>query len=90
MLKLNASTKFKKDYKLCVKRGYNMSLLQNVLDILRIPAALSSKNQDHSLSGNHSGERECHITPDWLLIYQVYNDELYLVRTGSHADLFGM
>lgn len=90
MLKLNASTKFKKDYKLCLKRGYNMILLQNVLDTLRIPAALPPNNRDHNLSGNHSGERECHIAPDWLLIYQICDNELYLVRTGTHADLFGM
>ena len=90
MLKLNASTKFKKDYKLCVKRGYNMNLLQNIIDTLRIPEALPIKNRDHQHSGNHSGERECHIAPDWLLIYHVYDDELYLVRTGTHADLFSM
>ena len=90
MLKLNTSTRFKKDYKLCLKRGYNMGLLQNVLDTLRIPAPLPQKNNDHQLSGNHFGERECHIAPDWLLIYRIYDDELYLVRTGTHADLFRM
>lgn len=90
MLKLNASTRFKKDYKLCLKRGYNTLLLQNVIDTLRIPETLPAKNRDHQLSGNHSGERECHITPDWLLIYYIHDNELYLVRTGTHADLFGM
>ena len=90
MLKLNTSTKFKKDLKLCLKRGYNMNLLQNVIDTLRIPEALPIKNRDHQLSGNHLGERECHIAPDWLLIYQVDGDELYLIRTGTHADLFSM
>lgn len=90
MLKLNASTKFKKDYKLCLKRGYNIQLLQAVIDTLRIPASLPAKNRDHNLCGNHSGERECHIAPDWLLIYRINNNELYLIRTGTHADLLNM
>ncbi len=90
MLKLNTSTKFKKDYKLCQKRGYNINLLQNVVNTLRIPAPLPPKNKDHNLSGNYSSCRECHIQPDWLLIYRISDDELYLVRIGSHADLFNM
>ncbi len=90
MLKLNTSTKFKKDYKLCQKRGLNLALLQDAVNILRIPSPLLPKNKDHNLSGNYSGCRECHIQPDWLLIYRVSADELYLVRTGSHADLFSM
>lgn len=90
MLELNSSTKFKRDYKLCLKRGYNMQLLQSVLDTLRIPAPLPVKNRDHNLSGNHAGERECHIAPDWLLIYRINGNELYLVRTGTHADLLNM
>lgn len=90
MLKLNSSTKFRKDYKLCMKRGYNLSLMQTAVDTLRIPAPLPLRNKDHGLSGNYAGCRECHILPDWLLIYQVDGEELYLVRTGTHADLFGM
>lgn len=90
MLKLNTSTKFKKDYKLCIKRGYDLALLQTAVDTLRIPAALSPKNKDHQLSGNYTGCRECHILPDWLLIYQITDEDLYLVCTGSHADLFGL
>ncbi|MFV0362739.1 MAG: type II toxin-antitoxin system YafQ family toxin [Suipraeoptans sp.] len=90
MLKLNTSTKFKKDYKLCQKRGLNLTLLQDAVNTLRIPSPLPPKNKDHNLSGNYSGCRECHIQPDWLLIYRVSADELYLIRTGSHADLFGM
>lgn len=89
MLKLNTSAKFKKDFKLCVKRGYDMSLLQTVVDTLRIPAPLPGKNKDHALSGNWAKHQECHILPDWLLIYRVAGDELYLVRTGTHSDLFG-
>lgn len=90
MLELNASTKFKKDYKLCIKRGYNLNLLQAVVDTLRIPAPLPMKNKDHGLSGNYVNCRECHILPDWLLIYCINGNELYLVRTGTHADLFGL
>lgn len=90
MLNLNQSSKFKKDYKLCKKRGYNMDLLQSAIDTLRIPAPLPAKNRDHSLSGNFVGKRECHILPDWLLVYQINENELYLVRTGSHSDLLNM
>lgn len=90
MLKLNASKKFRRDYKLCLKRGYNMRLLQTIIDTLRIPESLSIKNRDHNLSGNHAGERECHIDPDWILIYRVNDDELYLIRTGTHSDLLNM
>lgn len=90
MLNLNASTAYKKDLKLCKKRGYDLSLLNTVINTLLIPAPLPSKNKDHPLSGNFIGNRECHISPDWLLIYRIIGNELYLVRTGTHADLFGM
>ena len=90
MLKLNSSNKFKRDYKTCHKRGYNMSLLSNIIDILRIPEQLPGKNKDHKLSGEYKECRECHILPNWLLIYRVYGDELYLVRTGTPSDLFNM
>ncbi len=90
MLILNASTAYKKDLKLCKKRGYNLALLNAAINTLLIPAPLPPKNKDHPLSGNHAGKRECHITPDWLLIYRVNDKELYLVRTGTHADLFGI
>lgn len=74
--------------KRCAKRGYDLSLLQNVIDILRIPESLPIKNQDHDLKGNYKGHRECHITPDWLLIYEIDENDLYLDRTGTHSDLF--
>lgn len=90
MLDIRYSTRFKKDFKACVKRGYKMTLLQQVIDTLRIPDALPVKNRDHNLSGNYSGYRECHIEPDWLLIYKQTDTELRLDRTGTHADLFGM
>ncbi len=90
MLNVRYSTKFKKDFKACIKRGYKMTLLQQAIDTLRIPAPLPAKNRDHNLSGNYSGYRECHIEPDWLLIYKQDGNELKLDRTGTHTDLFGL
>lgn len=88
MLKINSSGRVKKDLKLCQKRGYDLQLLEVVIDILRIPNQLPIHNKDHFLKGDYSGRRECHIAPDWLLIYEIYEDELYLERTGTHSDLF--
>ncbi len=90
MLDVRYSSRFKKDFKICVKRRYDMVLLQQVIDILRIPDTLPPKNTDHNLNGNYVGYRECHVSPDWLLIYKQDKGELYLYRTGTHADLFGM
>ena len=90
MLDLKFGSQFKRDRRLCVKRGYDMSLLSAVVDTLRIPAALPPKNREHALAGNWSGYQECHISPDWLLIYRVEGNELRLARTGTHADFFGM
>ena len=82
--------RFKKDLKLARKRGYDLSLLGVVVDMLAAGNELPEKYRDHSLSGNFAGCRECHITPDWLLIYEISNEELilYLTRTGTHSDLF--
>ena len=66
MLTVNTSGKFKKDLILCSKRGYDLQLLQDVVDLLRIPAKLPDKNRDHNLVGNYKGRRECHIASDWL------------------------
>ncbi len=84
------STKFKKDLKLIIKRGYNISLLDAVVELLANGEPLSEKYRDHALSGNFAGCRECHITPDWLLVYELSDAELllYLTRTGTHSDLF--
>lgn len=67
-----------------------MEKFQTVVDTLMIPQPLPLKNLDHNLSGNYEGFRECHITPNWLLIYCQDDNELLLYRTGTHADLFGM
>ena len=90
MLKVRYSSKFKKDFKVIVKRGYDISLFEEVLALLRAEKALPQKYSDHELKGDYSGHRECHITPDWLLIYKKENDmiTLSLTRTGSHSDLF--
>ena len=89
MLDVVPVSQFKRDLRLCEKRGYRLDLLRAVIDTLRVPAALPPKNRDHALSGNYSGFRECHIQPDWLLIYFVADNKLYLARCGTHSDLFG-
>ncbi len=88
MLEVRYSTRFKKDIKTCEKRHYKLELMKQVIDTLRIPAMLPVQNEDHVLRGNYAGYRECHIEPDWLLIYRQDKDELLLQRTGTHADLF--
>ena len=88
MLTINATAQFKRDRRRCMKRGYNMALLAAAVNTLIIPAALPPQNRDHTLSGNWAGYKECHLAPDWLLIYRVEGDALMLYRTGSHADLF--
>lgn len=65
-----------------------MELLQNIIDVLSIPEVLPEKNKDHNLSGNYADKRECHVLPDWLLVYRIWNNELILYRTGTHSDLF--
>ena len=90
MLTLTTTSQFRKDYKLAKKRGYNMSLLENVLQQLLECKLLEAKHRDHALTGNYLGFRECHIQPDWLLIYAIDNGTLILTasRTGTHSDLF--
>lgn len=82
--------KFQKDLKRVQRRGYDLSLLTEILKKLADGESLPEKNRDHLLTGNFSGCRECHITPDWLLVYEIYEEELllYLTRTGTHSDLF--
>ena len=87
---LKTTTKFKKDYKRCKKRGYDINLLGEVVDQLLDGKELDDKYRNHQLHGNYEGFYECHIQPDWLLIYAINNDELILTtsRTGTHSDLF--
>lgn len=90
MLTIKYQTAFKRDYKRIVKRGYDARLLEEVIEMLAEQKPLPEKFRDHDLTGNYKGCRECHILSDWLLVYEVNNDELilYLIRTGSHSDLF--
>lgn len=90
MLTIRYETTFKKDFKRIVKRGYNIKLLEDVLEVLSNGNALPEKYRDHYLSGEYADCRECHITPDWLLIYKIKDSELilYLMRTGTHSDFF--
>ena len=90
MYRIVATGRFKKDLKTMIKRGYNMKLMDEIVTKLSNGEKLPEKNKDHALVGNYIGKRECHITPDWLLIYEISENELflYLTRTGSHSDLF--
>lgn len=85
------TTQFRKDYKLAMKRGLKIELLERVIMLLATGETLPEKNKDHALTGNWVGHRECHILPDWLLVYRVEDDILVLTltRTGTHSDLFG-
>ena len=84
------TTQFKKDYKLAVKRGLKIDLLKGIIAALAMGEKLPEKNKDHALTGNWVGHRECHILPDWLLIYRIEEEVLVLTlaRTGSHSDPF--
>ena len=81
---------FKRDYKRAIKRNQPIAKLQTVVDKLRNGEELPAVNRDHALSGRWANHRECHIAPDWLLIYQIHENILILelTRTGSHSDLF--
>ena len=83
------TSQFRKDYKLAMKRGLKIALLDEVITMLSKGEELPEKYRDHLLVGNWIGHRECHILPDWLLIYRIENDVLVLTlsRTGSHNDL---
>ena len=85
------TTQFKKDYKLAKRRNLNLDLLKNIVTKLANGELLDDKHHDHALSGDWIGHRECHILPDWLLVYSIEDDVLVLTltRTGTHSDLFG-
>lgn len=90
MLTIKYQAAFKRGYKRIKKRGYNIRLLEQVIALLAEGQELPASYRDHALTGDYSGCRECHIAPDWLLVYEVLQDELllYLTRTGTHSDLF--
>ena len=90
MYAVKTTGRFKKDLKAAVKRGYDIALLTQIIKLLASGTPLPDKNRDHALSGDWVNFRECHITPDWLLIYKIEADILVLTlsRTGTHSDLF--
>ena len=88
MLKIVQSTRFKRDIKKARKQGKNLSELKAAIELLATSNQLPEKYLDHNLSGAYAHYRECHIRPDWLLIYRIAEDELRLARTGSHSELF--
>jgi mRNA interferase YafQ len=90
MLDIYYQKHFKKDYAKAIKRGCNPQTFQTVLDLLARQQPLPPKYRDHALTGNYRGYRECHIQPDWLLIYKIEGQKLLLTlaRTGTHSDLF--
>lgn len=90
MLTIVRSNRFLKDLRLAKKRGLDLSALEEVVNKLANQEVLDEKYHDHALSGDYSDFRECHIKPDWLLVYTIDDEELelFLFRTGSHSDLF--
>ena len=90
MLEIVMSNRFKRDLKLAAKRGYDLELMNRVVTKLSRREPLPEKFRDHALAGAYAGFRECHLQPDWLLVYRVEEQELilFLARSGTHADLF--
>lgn len=91
MYTVKFTNQFKKDWKLCSKRGFPMDVLQKVITLLAQTGSLPKEYRPHKLSGNRVGEWECHIRPDWLLVWEQNDNELILLmlNTGTHSDIFG-
>ena len=89
---IRPTSRFQRDLKRAAKRGYHTELLTAVIKKLADGVPLEQRYRDHALTGDYAGSREGHITPDWLLIYEIDGDTLllYLLRTGTHSDLFKM
>jgi mRNA interferase YafQ len=87
-MRLSQTNQFKKDIKQAQKRGKDLAKLKTIIDLLLAKKPLPPKNRDHQLAGIWGGHRDCHIEPDWILIYQILDDEIRLERTGTHSDLF--
>ncbi len=87
---ITQTSQYKRDLKRTVRRGYDLALIKAVVTQLASGQQLSAKHRDHALSGQYTGFRECHVTPDWLLVYLIDHNRLVLIltRTGSHSDLF--
>jgi len=87
-MKLSQTSQYNKDIKKQIKRGKDFRKLVAVVEILLSGNELPEKNNDHALRGHWIGRRDCHIGPDWVLIYRILEDEIRLERTGTHSDLF--
>lgn len=87
-MSLHYTAQFKKDYKRVMKQNKDLDKLKAIIEKLVAGQLLESKYKDHQLFGNWKGHRDCHIEPDWILIYRITADDLYLERTGSHSELF--
>ena len=91
MYAISVTNQFKRDWKRCIKRGLPMDDLQHAITILASTGSLPQEYRPHKLSGNRAGEWECHIKPDWLLVWEQDDDKLTLLmlNTGTHSDIFG-
>jgi mRNA interferase YafQ len=85
---IRRTSQFKRDVKRMKKRGADLSAFKEVIQRIASGQELDPKHRDHALVGQYRGARECHIAPDWLLIYELAESEIVLIRTGAHADLF--
>jgi len=85
---IRPTSRFKKDLRLMNRRGKDLDKLEKIVNLLARDESLAPENRDHNLRGNRIDDKECHIEPDWLLIYRKVDDELILYRTGGHSDLF--
>lgn len=88
MYEIAITNKYKQDVKKANQRGYDMNLLEKIVDMLAKGEKLPDKCRNHALKGKHKGDLECHISPNWLLIYKIEKEKLTLYETGTHADLF--
>ena len=88
MKTIRRTSQFKRDVKRMQRQGREVEKLKRVLEALVKGEPLAAKHRDHVLVGQYKGTRECHIEPDWLLIYELAETEIVLIRTGSHSDLF--
>lgn len=82
------TSQFKKDIKRVIKRGKDIEKLKHVIRLITKDQPLEERHRDHALGGNWAGSRDCHIEPDWILIYRTEDQSLFLERTGSHSDIF--
>ena len=88
-LETATTSQFRKDLKKAIRQGKNIKLLKQIMEQLASQKKLATRHKDHSLHNNWKGSRDCHITPDWVMIYRVDDGVIYFERLGSHSDLFG-